>query len=92
MATLHQLNAANKLESCRPFLEAGDQLLLIEAAVFLALDEQALQTLPPGVELLVLQQDLDARGLSTLANWPLTRVTAVQWVERALEAERVCSW
>jgi len=92
MACLHQINATQKLPLCLRLLTAGDRLLLTETAVSLILDTQALQQLPAGVELLALEDDLLARGLSEKLPSGVKAISDNQWVAATLEAERVCSW
>ena len=92
MPCLHQINATQKLPLCLRLLAAGDQLLLTETAVTLVLDTQSLQQLPAGVELLALEDDLIARGLSEKLPSGVKAISDHQWVEATLEADRVCNW
>lgn len=92
MPTLHQLNATHKLPLCRPLLAAGDSLLLLESAVALALDPAQLQALPPGVQVLALAKDLQARGLLQACAAQVQPIDDAAWVAATLEADRVCSW
>jgi|GEM_PF-1475128 len=92
MSSLHQLNSADRLPLCLPFLAAGDRLLLIEEAVILALDPQRLEAIPSGVQLLFLAEDLKARGLSQYLPAAAQALSDHQWVSSTLEVDRVCSW
>lgn len=92
MATLHQLNAQHKLANCLKLLAATDQLLLIESAVALVTKTNFLAQLPIGLKVFALTSDLQARGLLNRCPASIQLLSDTQWVEKSLEADRVCSW
>lgn len=80
------------MANCVKMLSAGDSILLIESAVSLALEADFLASLPQGVQALVLADDLQARGLSQLAQTGITQLNTPEWVALTLEVDHVCSW
>ncbi|WP_114417784.1 sulfurtransferase complex subunit TusB [Marinospirillum perlucidum] len=92
MATLHQLNTSDKAQLCLPLLRPGDNLLLMEAAVSLLTQDHWLKELPESIELLALEADVAARGLSRFLGDEITLLKDSDWVAKTLEVKSVCSW
>ena len=94
MPCLHILNKAPgepRFEACLSDLAGGDTLLLIENAVIAVADSAA--EWPEDVELKVLRDDLEARGLTDRAvsiGWPCIGYS--DFVTLTTETEKVVCW
>ena len=94
---LHTVNqspfASPVLENCLRIYRPGDALLLLEDGVYGALQNQPLATAVSELNCYVLQQDLNARGLSEL---PLIekikQIGYKGFVQLSIEHASVQSW
>lgn len=92
---LHTLNKASlKVLSydCLSLLSPGDSLLLLEDGVYAALPDAPPLTLPEGVRLYVLAEDLAARGISDRIPPAFTRVDYAGFVALCLAHVKVINW
>ncbi|MGD9585159.1 MAG: DsrH/TusB family sulfur relay protein [Lysobacterales bacterium] len=98
--TLHTLVGHTELAwpaSLGRLLAAGDSVLLMQEAVWLALAGVAVPPdrigLPAGVEVCVLATDLDQRGLSARTRHPGVRlIDDAGWVELSERHIRMLTW
>lgn len=81
---LHTVNKETAFELCRDVIAAGDQLLLIEDGVYLAL----VQTM----DCAALRSDVEARGLTARLPAHVRLVDYGDFVAMAAEAESICCW
>ena len=99
MGTLHLVNhspeRSDAFVACRTVLRPGDGLLLLEDGV-LGATRTALEGLEPpipaGIELLVLDADVRARGLAERLHERCRRVDHAGFVAACVAHDRVLSW
>lgn len=93
--SLHVVNKTDAAlwSACRAALSDGDALLLIEDAVFAVLPGycEALR-IPPAVQILVLSDDLAARGISARIPADLCQLSYQDFVALSLRHDKVVSW
>lgn len=93
MSTLHIINRAisdrDCWQDCLNHCANSDSLLLIENAVYAALERPA--GLDDTVEFLVLEADVQARGLDT-SNLVAKVVTDTEFVQLCVSHEKNLSW
>ncbi|MES2704896.1 MAG: sulfurtransferase complex subunit TusB [Bacteroidota bacterium] len=96
--TLHTLNKhrSDLVHLCISALGPEDSLLLLEDGVYAALDgtHSPLDpaTLPAGIKLYALTEDLAARGISEKISDVFTRITYRDFVSLSLACSKVVNW
>lgn len=96
--TLHQLMSADPrtVAECLALARPGDAILLVDRGVDLLTSWEHASTEPlrsAGLEILALEADAAAAGLSTLAGrLEMSLLTDSQWVEQVCRSARVLSW
>ena len=91
MSHLHTLNNRSLLSLCLRSVENGDSLLLIENGVYGAIQPHVAE-IPAGVAVYALQNDLDARGLSTRTAENVEVITDTGFVRLCCEHDKVINW
>lgn len=94
---LHTLNKfadhSTALHSCIATIASADALLLLEDGVYALLSAESLKaSLPVGVRLYVLGEDMDARGLSERNDPHFKRINYADFVELTLLCSKVINW
>ncbi|PCH83639.1 MAG: sulfurtransferase complex subunit TusB [Piscirickettsiaceae bacterium] len=94
---LHILNKNNEtLTDCLKVIDKNSVIVLIEDAVFFAIDNQmsvALKQLPVGVNVFALSPDLDARGIETSQCYGFVNVLDYSgFVQLVVENNPIRSW
>lgn len=98
MSTLHTLNKCEPalVQQCMAAAADGDTVLLIEDAVYAALNEHVLskviQHRGSGVALRALKEDLAARGISARIPADFSVVCYTDFVALGLAHARVVNW
>lgn len=98
--TLHTWNKATttapQLAACLAVLAEGDSLLLLEDAVYLALDAAFMSRfaaeLPDSPRLYALAPDLAARGISARISPAVNVIGYKEFVALSLQHQRVVNW
>jgi tRNA 2-thiouridine synthesizing protein B len=85
MATLHIVNHEENLASCLEVASRDDAILLIEDAVY-----ASIRTQPRAV--LAIEDDIQARGISTMVDPEVSRIDYMKMVELVTTHEPVVSW
>lgn len=92
MSSLHTINSKCLLNTCRQFLQPGDGVIFIEDAVYISLDFPTVDSLPNGIDLYTLAEDLAARGISD----PIQNKTSVinyrGFVDLCCKHSKVINW
>jgi tRNA 2-thiouridine synthesizing protein B len=95
---LHTLNKMNPglWRSCVQSLRAGDCVLIFEEAVYAALSEgpnnDIVMSVPTGVQLFALQEDLALRGISAKIHSEFLRISYQDFVALSLNHAQVVNW
>lgn len=93
MSQLHTINNSALLAFCAARLQPGDGLVLIENAVSCATWPDLQQRLPRGVDLYVLEEDLQARGLKVgTASTAAEVITMAVFVRLCCDHDKVTNW
>lgn len=98
MTTLHTLNKcdADLIRLCLSAVADGDAILLIEEAVYAALEGHVLNRMllhrRPDVALKALKEDLAARGISARIPADFSVVSYAEFVALSLAHARVVNW
>ena len=85
---LHTLNKPEALTPCLQLLSPGDQLVLIEAGIYTAVDD----LLKAGVIVSALADDLKARGFAGRLAPEISVISQAEFVQLAVKADRICNW
>ncbi len=95
MSCLHTINkapSAQLLESCCNCLKKGDAVLFIEDGIYHVLESSLLSSIPAGVALFSLREDIAARGLSDKCD-PMVEIVGYRnFVELCVEHDKIVSW
>lgn len=94
MTTLHQIHRADRLnQDIVQWWQTDDTLLLIEGAVVALTHTQWRHSLPEGIRVAALKDDIIARGLP-LDSLPqdVTLLSDQDWVALTIQHDRVLSW
>jgi tRNA 2-thiouridine synthesizing protein B len=95
---LHTLNKMHPSlwRSCLQSLRTGDCVLLLEEAVYAAVSQEQrdniVASLPPDVQLFVLQEDLALRGISARIHCEFSRISYQDFVALSLNHAQVVNW
>lgn len=94
MTTLHQIHRADCLkQDLIQWWQTGDTLLLIEGAVVALTETQWRHSLPEGIQVNALKDDVIARGLPHhLLPEDVALLSDQDWVTLTLQHDRIISW
>ena len=86
---LHTFNKTDALSSFAPFIQADDQVLLVEDGVYALLDNDfKLAT----SKVFALDEDLATRGISSKIGSSINRVSYKDFVQMCCNADSISNW
>ncbi len=89
---LHIVKTQQAIHSALPYMANGDDILLIEDAVYLANPKHAQNSLLPSVSVSVLRADIDARGLGDHISAQITCVGYSGFVSLTERHQQSLTW
>ena len=81
---LHTVNKPAAWDKCEGLIESGDEILLLEDGVYLALSNDFQCT--------AVVADVDARGLRTKLGANVRLIDYDEFVDITIRADKVCAW